>query len=121
MILSGGFVGITKLISLGRLGSFLQPPPGEPTSSPYDSDHLRMGVKLDMPGDLNDDGTSRENRDVQTAMANFRLCVIRPMEVERTVLADGADARRWVWKWEGEDGPDGLGNGRWGEGIELWP
>ncbi|KAL2349754.1 pyridoxamine 5'-phosphate oxidase-domain-containing protein [Cryomyces antarcticus] len=67
--------------SPGLRGSFRAPPPGQPTSEPYDDKELQLGSKVE---DLND----------PVARKNFRVMVIKPEQVEKLDLSDPVKARR---------------------------
>ncbi|TKA67569.1 hypothetical protein B0A49_03072 [Cryomyces minteri] len=67
--------------SPGLRGSFRAPPPGQPTSEPYNDKELQLGSKVE---DLND----------PVARRNFRVMVIKPEQVEKLDLSDPVKARR---------------------------
>lgn len=92
------------LILTHDIGSFRNPPPGQPRSSIPSQPGLGLGQKVT---DLHD----------PVARANFRVVVIRPEEVERLDLNDPEDGKRWVWKLTEESDNDGA---RWHE-TEMWP
>lgn len=81
------------------IGSFANPPPGQPVNEPYDK-NLRLGEKVE---DLED----------PTARKNFRVVVIKPEEVESVDLSDPKTARRQVYKFDSE-------TGSWSH-EECWP
>lgn len=72
-------------------GSFKAPPPGRPTSEPYDDKNLALGTKVE---DLHD----------PVARKNFRVVVIKPEEVEQLDLSDPTKARRQVYTYVEADG-----------------
>jgi len=84
-------------------GSFRAPPPGRPTTEPYDDEHLELGAKVE---DL-DDGVARKN---------FRLVIIVPDSVEQTDLSDPAKGRRYRYSFDEST----RANGGW-RTEELWP
>ncbi|KAL4889407.1 pyridoxamine 5'-phosphate oxidase-domain-containing protein [Aspergillus ambiguus] len=85
-------------------GSFRNPPPGCPRSETPADPNLRIGQKVE---DLHD----------PVARGNFRVVVVRPVQVERLDLSDLQDVRRMQWTFvEGDDN----GHGCW-EKVELWP
>ncbi|KAG9999159.1 hypothetical protein KCU82_g22361, partial [Aureobasidium melanogenum] len=85
--------------SPGLRGSFKAPPPGRPTSEPYDDKNLALGTKVE---DLND----------PVARKNFRVVVIKPEEVEQLDLSDPTKARRQVYIYQAD--------GSWKQ-EERWP
>lgn len=96
-------------LSPGMRGSFQNPLPGTPIDEKgemdeTDKDMVRakvLGRKV---------GTGDEG-----AKANFRVVVIRPLEVERVDLTDMDRARRWIYTFV-EKG----GKGEW-KTVEVWP
>lgn len=82
------------------LATFRAPPPGRPTSEPYDSENLKLGTKVE---DLED----------PVARKNFRVVIIRPEEVEETDISDPEKARRQKYTYNNE-------TGKWMH-KELWP
>ncbi|PNS18772.1 hypothetical protein CAC42_5311 [Sphaceloma murrayae] len=86
--------------SPGLRGSFKAPPPGQPTSKPYDDKNLELGSKVE---DLND----------SVARKNFRVVVIRPDEVEQLDISDPTKARRQRFTFDTK-------SGSWSQ-DELWP
>ena len=80
-------------------GSFKAPPPGRPTSEPYDDKNLALGTKVE---DLED----------PVARKNFRVVVIKPEEVEQLDLSDPTKARRQVYIYQAD--------GSWKQ-EERWP
>ncbi|KAG8628588.1 hypothetical protein KVT40_004461 [Elsinoe batatas] len=86
--------------SPGLRGSFKAPPPGQPTSEPYDDKNLKLGTKVE---DLED----------PVARKNFRVVVIRPEEVEQLDLSDPEKSRRQKFTYDSK-------TGSWSE-AELWP
>lgn len=89
--------------SPGIKGSFKNPPPGKPTSEPYDEKNLQLGSKAD---DLHD----------PVARKNFRLVVIVPDSVEQTDLSDPTKARRYRYTFD----ESARANAGW-RTEELWP
>lgn len=85
--------------SPGLRGSFKAPPPGRPTSEPYDEKNLALGTKV-------------EDLDDPVARKNFRVVVIKPEEVEQLDLSDPAKARRQVYIYQAD--------GTWKQ-EERWP
>ncbi|KAI4856141.1 hypothetical protein E4T45_02407, partial [Aureobasidium sp. EXF-8846] len=75
--------------SPGLRGSFKAPPPGRPTSEPYDEKNLALGTKVE---DLED----------PVARKNFRVVVIKPEEVEQLDLSDPTKARRQVYIYQAD-------------------
>lgn len=53
-----------------------------------------------------------EDLDHPVARKYFRVCIIKPAEVERLFLKDPTKAQRWRWTIDG--------SGQWKE-EELWP
>ncbi|KAF2103201.1 hypothetical protein NA57DRAFT_63841 [Rhizodiscina lignyota] len=86
-------------MSPGMRGTFRAPPPGQRKDAPYDK-RLKLGGKVE---DLND----------EIARKHFRVCIIKPDEVEKLFLADPTKAHRWRWTFRKEVGD-------WEE-EELWP
>jgi hypothetical protein len=84
-------------------GSFKNPPPGQPTSEPFDDKNLQVGSKTD---DLHD----------SVARKNFRLVVIVPDSVEQTDLSDPEKARRYRYTFD----ESARANAGW-RTEELWP
>jgi pyridoxamine 5'-phosphate oxidase len=80
-------------------GSFKAPPPGRPTSEPYDEKNLALGTKV-------------EDLDDPVARKNFRVVVIKPEEVEQLDLSDPTKARRQVYIYQAD--------GTWKQ-EERWP
>lgn len=74
-------------ISPGMRGSFKAPPPGQPVNKPYDDKNLKQGEKVE---DFHD----------PVARKNFRVCVIKPEEVESVDLSDPMSSRRQVYKFD---------------------
>jgi len=89
--------------SPGIKGSFKNPPPGKPTSEPYDEKNLELGSKTD---DLHD----------PIARKNFRLVVIVPDSVEQTDISDPTKARRYRYTFD----ESARANAGW-RTEELWP
>ena len=85
------------------LGSFKAPPPGKPTSEPYDEDNLALGAKV-------------SGLDDPVARKNFRVVIIVPDSVEQTDLSDPSKARRYRYTFDEAAG----GNAGW-RTEELWP
>jgi pyridoxamine 5'-phosphate oxidase len=90
---------IEVLIANITKGSFKAPPPGRPTSEPYDEKNLALGTKVE---DLED----------PVARKNFRVVVIKPEEVEQLDLSDPTKARRQVYIYQAD--------GTWKQ-EERWP
>ncbi len=67
---------------------------------PYDK-RLKLGDKV-------------EDLDDELARANFRVCIIKPDEVEKLFLEDATRAQRWRWTLGKND------DGGWSEEA-LWP
>ncbi|GAO20177.1 uncharacterized protein UV8b_00900 [Ustilaginoidea virens] len=85
-------------------GSFRNPPPGTPLSSPAGCfDGLGLGQEVD---DLDDD----------VARKNFRVLIIVPAEVDKVDLSDAKKGRRWNYLLERTVGGDEV----W-KVTELWP
>jgi pyridoxamine 5'-phosphate oxidase len=82
------------------LGTFKNPPPGQPVDKPYDDKNLAVGQKVE---DLED----------PVARANFRVVIIKPEEMESVDLSDPAKARRQVYKFD-------QSSGKWTH-TECWP
>ncbi|KAI1333087.1 pyridoxamine 5'-phosphate oxidase-domain-containing protein [Xylariaceae sp. FL0255] len=85
-------------------GTFRNPPPGQPISSPID-DGLGLGQKVT---DLDD----------PVARANFRVVVIVPGVIDCADLSDGEHPKRWIYTYVG--GGEGNAGGDW-EVAEVWP
>jgi len=87
----------------GMRGSFKNPAPGTSVSIPPEKG-LELGQQVN---DLND----------EIARRNFRVCIIRPDEVEQVDLSVPDKARRWKYTFVG------LNKGEIGEWNkeELWP
>jgi len=79
------------------VGSFKQPPPGQPKSAPYNDKEEKMGEKL-------------EGFDDAVARKNFRVVVIRPDVVEMLDL-NPESAHREIYTFENND---------W-KSVETWP
>ena len=71
------------MLMLHFQGTFRAPPPGQKLDEPYDK-RLKLGDKVE---DLND----------EIARKNFRVCIIKPDEVEKLYLAEPTKAQRWQW------------------------
>lgn len=84
------------------IGSFKNPPPGQPTSKAYDQ-KLGLGSKVD-------------GLDDEVARKNFRVVVIVPDSVEQTDLSDPDKARRYRHTFDESN----KANGGWTT-EELWP
>jgi hypothetical protein len=84
------------------LGSFRNPPPGQPRSSTPNQPDLKLGQEV---LDLHD----------PVARSNFRVVVICPEEVERLDLTDQENCKRWNWTLI-----DAKEGSQWNE-VELWP
>jgi pyridoxamine 5'-phosphate oxidase len=84
-------------------GSFKNPPPGQPTSKPYDDKSLALGSKVD-------------GLDDPVARKNFRLVVIVPDSVEQTDLSNPEKARRYRYTFDESN----KANAGW-RTEELWP
>lgn len=82
------------------IGTFKQPPPGQPVSEPYNDKDCKMGEKVT---DLHEDVSRR----------NFRVVVIRPEEVESVDLSDPSKARRQRYHYNSS-------SGEWTH-EETWP
>lgn len=80
-------------------GTFRAPPPGQRLDVPYD-ERLKLGDKV-------------ENLDDEIARKNFRVCIIKPLEVEKLFLKEPTKAQRWLWTFDTDSGD-------WKE-EELWP
>ncbi len=97
-------------------GTFRNPPPGQPRPPRGTEGNTRPGEGLGAPvedGDLHN----------AAARANFRVCVIVPEEVDQVDLSDGADARRWLYRYVGEGGQtttEGAVVNGWST-TEVWP
>lgn len=88
---------------LTAVGSFKNPPPGQPTDKPYDEKNLALGQKAE---DLND----------PVARKNWRLVVIVPDSVEQTDLSDPEKGRRFRYTFDDST----RANAGW-RTEELWP
>lgn len=87
-------------------GSFRNPPPGRPVSSPpAEGGNPPLGQKVT---DLHD----------PIARANFRVVVIVPDELDQTDLSDPEHGRRWIHTFLGTG--HGKAQGGW-ETVEVWP
>lgn len=87
-------------------GSFRNPPPGRPVSSPPpEGGYPPLGQKVT---DLHD----------PVARANFRVVVIVPDELDQTDLSDPEHGRRWIHTFVGPG--HGKVQGGW-ETVEVWP
>jgi hypothetical protein len=97
-------------LSPGMRGSFKNPVPGSPVSIPP-ADKLALGQQVT---DLND----------EVARRNFRVCIIKPDEVDQIDLSVPDKARRWKYTYVGPNGGHGGQRGdeigEWKE-EELWP
>jgi hypothetical protein len=97
-------------LSPGMRGSFKNPVPGSPVSIPP-ADELALGQQVT---DLND----------EVARRNFRVCIIKPDEVDQIDLSVPDKARRWKYTYVGPNGGHGGQRGdeigEWKE-EELWP
>ncbi|RAR12447.1 FMN binding protein [Stemphylium lycopersici] len=89
--------------SPGIKGSFKNPPPGQPTSKPYDDKNLALGSKVD-------------GLDDPVARKNFRVVVIVPDSVEQTDLSNPEKARRFRYTFD----ESARANAGW-RTEELWP
>ncbi|KAA8570817.1 hypothetical protein EYC84_000209 [Monilinia fructicola] len=94
-------------ISPGMRGSFKNPIPGTPVSQPPSDPNWSLGQKV---SDLND----------EIARKNFRVVIIKPIEVEQLDLSVPDKARRWRFTYVGPNGDDGENIGEWKK-EELWP
>ena len=98
-------------LSPGMRGSFKNPVPGSPVSIPPADKALALGQQVT---DLND----------EVARRNFRVCIIKPDEVEQVDLSVPDKARRWKYTYAGPNGghPEQQGEkiGEWKK-EELWP
>lgn len=94
-------------LSPGMRGSFKGPAPGRPVAN--GSGGLNLGEQV-------------KGLDDEEARKNFRVVVIRPVEVEQLDLSVPDKARRWRWVYVGEDGEAGDMKkvGEW-KMEELWP
>jgi pyridoxamine 5'-phosphate oxidase len=81
------------------LGSFKQPPPGQPRDKPYNKDENKMGEKL-------------TGLDDPVARKNFRVMVIKPEKVEELNL-DPESAGRKQYTFNEETHEWDL--------VETWP
>jgi pyridoxamine 5'-phosphate oxidase len=92
-------------------GSFRNPPPGTPLSEPLKREEWRLGQTVD---DLED----------EVARENFRVVVVKPLEVEQVDLSDPSRCRRWRWTFVGSPSSNEAGGdrilGEWSV-EELWP
>jgi pyridoxamine 5'-phosphate oxidase len=89
---------------LETLGSFRNPPPGQPRVHGSSDPDLQLGQKVT---DLHD----------PVARGNFRVVIIQPEEVERLDLTEQDNGKRWNWKLTG----DSKGSGALWSEIEMWP
>lgn len=98
-------------LSPSMRGSFKNPVPGSPVSIPPEGKGLALGQQVT---DLND----------EIARSNFRVCIIKPDEVEQVDLSVPDKARRWKYTYVGLNGgkPGQPGDtiGEWMK-EELWP
>lgn len=95
-------------LSPGMRGSFKNPVPGSPVSIPPADKELGLGQQVT---DLND----------EVARRNFRVCIIKPDEVEQVDLTVPDKARRWKYTYVGPTGGHtGDEIGEWKK-EELWP
>lgn len=98
-------------LSPGMRGSFKNPVPGSPVSIPPADKALALGQHVT---DLHD----------EVARRNFRVCIIKPDEVEQVDLSVPDKARRWKYTYVG---PNGGHAGQRGDEVgewkkeELWP
>ena len=92
--------------SPGMRGSWRQPAPGTPTEGKKAEECAPafegLGVKV---MDLDD----------EIARRNFRVVVVKPVEVEQCWIKEPEKARRWLYTFREEGG-----KGEWGV-EELWP
>ncbi|TGO53634.1 hypothetical protein BCON_0120g00310 [Botryotinia convoluta] len=97
-------------ISPGMRGSFKNPIPGTPVAQPPSDPNWKLGQKVT---DLNDEASRK----------NFRVVIIKPVEIEQLDLSVPDKARRWRFTYVGPDGDAGKGGeiiGEWKK-EELWP
>ncbi|THV54365.1 hypothetical protein BGAL_0028g00200 [Botrytis galanthina] len=97
-------------ISPGMRGSFKNPIPGTPVSQPPSDPNWKLGQKVT---DLNDEASRK----------NFRVVIIKPVEIEQLDLSVPDKARRWRFTYVGPDGDAGKEGeiiGEWKK-EELWP
>ncbi|RAL65668.1 hypothetical protein DID88_005339 [Monilinia fructigena] len=94
-------------ISPGMRGSFKNPIPGTAVSQPPNDPNWSLGQKV---SDLND----------EVARKNFRVVIIKPIEVEQLDLSVPDGARRWRFTYVGPNRDDGENIGEWNK-EELWP
>ncbi|KAM3080643.1 hypothetical protein ACMFMG_005578 [Clarireedia jacksonii] len=95
-------------LSPGMRGSFKNPVPGTPVSSPPNDKALSLGQKV---SDLND----------EVARKNFRVVIIKPESVEQLDLSEPDKARRWRFTYVGRSGGENEeAIGEWKK-EELWP
>lgn len=87
-------------LSPGMRGSFKAPPPGRPTSEPFDKQKNELGTKVDTL----DDPAAREN---------FRVVIIKPDWVEVTDVGGNDKCRRHQYEYQ-------PSSGDWKE-TETWP
>ncbi|KIW01971.1 uncharacterized protein PV09_06807 [Verruconis gallopava] len=74
-------------LSPGMRGSFKSPPPGRPTSQPFDETKNRLATKVD---DLHE----------PAARENFRVVIIKPDWVEQTDVSGTEQARRYQYEYD---------------------
>ena len=91
-------------LSPGMRGSFKNPVPGSPVSIPPKEKGVALGQQVD---DLHD----------EVARSNFRVCIIKPDEVELVDLSVPDKGRRWKYTFVGLSEGD---VGEWKK-EELWP
>ncbi|KAI9649823.1 hypothetical protein NHQ30_002405 [Ciborinia camelliae] len=97
-------------LSPGMRGSFKNPTPGTPISLPPSDPNWSLGQKV---SDLND----------EVARKNFRVVIIKPIEVEQLDLTVPDKARRWRFTYVGPNAAAEKGAeiiGEWKK-EELWP
>ncbi|KAF2432616.1 hypothetical protein EJ08DRAFT_648044 [Tothia fuscella] len=85
--------------SPGIRGSMRNPPPGRPVTEPYNEEE-KVGDKV-------------ETLDDPIALKHFRIVVVKPDSVEKTVLKDPKKARRYLYEYQSD-------SGEWKE-TEEWP
>lgn len=82
------------------VGTFKNPPPGQPVDQSYDDKNEILGEKVE---DLED----------PVARKHFRVMVIKPEEMESVDLSDPSKARRQVYTFDDK-------TGEWSH-VETWP
>ncbi|RKF57883.1 putative zn 2cys6 transcription factor protein [Golovinomyces cichoracearum] len=85
-------------------GTFKNPSPGAPISTPIRDRRLKLGQEVD---DLHD----------EVARENFRVIIIKPYEVEKFYLGDLSDPKKLIYTYVGPESGEADG---WKD-EEVWP